>query len=78
MGFDFPETPQMKKAKGKKGGSRTGKIRAHAPLPGMGRDPHASSEHHSANSAHGMPDGLGCKDMECQGDQEGNENGEMC
>jgi hypothetical protein len=68
----------MKKPKGKKGGGRgTGKIRAHMPLPGMGKDPHASSEHHAANKACDMPEGMGCSEKEYGNNVQG-ENEEMC
>lgn len=70
----------MKIHKGKKGASHTGPIRAHAVLPGMGKDPHASAEHHAANAAHGMPQGLGTNEMAQGGQpqQQDDENGEMC
>jgi hypothetical protein len=71
----------MKKPKGKKGGGKgTGKIRAHTVLPGMGKDPHASAAHHSANAAQGMPQGLGTNEMTQAGQpqEEGGENCEMC
>lgn len=53
----------MAKHKGHKG-HHTGKIRhhdmaMHNSSKGLGgKDPHASAEHHAANKAHGMPEGL--------------------
>jgi hypothetical protein len=68
----------VKKHKGGKKG--TGKIRAHTVLPGMGKDPHASAAHHSANAAQGMPQGLGTNEMTQAGQphQEDSENEECC
>jgi hypothetical protein len=58
----------MKKHKGM--GNHTGPIHHADPLLGGmgGKDPHASAEHHKANTAHGMHAGMSPTKECCDGD----------